>query len=58
MPILKKYHRYINKNLNSKPIPSKYIAEITPLQDMEVPQKLYDDFVEIKNGEPVKKVSK
>ncbi len=43
MPVLKAYHRYIN--INKK---SKYISEIMPMQDMEVPQKMYDDFVEEK----------
>jgi hypothetical protein len=41
MPILKRYHRYENKNKTSK-----YIAEITPTEDLVVSEKLYCDYVD------------
>jgi hypothetical protein len=41
MPILKRYHRYENKNKTSK-----YIAEITPTEDLVVSEKMYWDYVD------------
>lgn len=39
MPTLKKYHRYVNKNKNSP-----WIAEIIPMEDIKVSQKMYNDY--------------
>ena len=48
MPILKKYHRYVNKYTKKG---AKYIGEIIPTEDREVSERMFNEFQDVTGKE-------
>lgn len=42
MPVLKAYHRYVNRDVKK----NQYIAEVTPMSDIEVPEKMFKEYID------------